>query len=364
MLGQQETVFWQSIVGSENPADYRAYLAQFPNGVFARLARNRVAELGGAAADPPVVSRPRPAADRPPSADRPGPLAAGSEFRDCDDCPEMVVIPAGRFRMGCVSGDGACLDNERPVRDVDVASFALGKYEVTRAQFAAFVSATGHVARGCVVYAWLQRSFARDRWGTESRDGASWREPGFRQRANEPVVCVNWEDASAYVRWLSEETGEEYRLPSEAEWEYAARAGTTTRFYWGDDAGEHCAHANGADRTAEQAFERQEHRWSFSDCADGAARTALVGTFAPNALGLHDMAGNVLEWVEDCWHDNYAGAPRNGRAWTSGGNCGRRVLRGGSWFLTPAFLRSALRFTDDAGVRVVNGGFRASRTLD
>ena len=276
----------------------------------------------------------------------------------------MVLIPAGRFRMGCDSGNDSCQDDERPVHDVDVASFALAKYEVTRGQFAAFVAATGHQARGCGVYAWKVRRFGRDRWEWEADDRASWRAPGFGQRDNEPVVCMSWEDAQAYVRWLSAETGEDYRLPSEAEWEYAARAGTTTSFHWGASRSEHCGHANASDRTAERTFTSQEYRWTFSDCTDGAARTALVGSYTPNAFGLYDMAGNVWEWVEDCWHDNYAGAPRDGSAWTSGGNCGRRVLRGGSWNGTPGFLRSAFRLGGDAGGRLDGLGFRVSRTLD
>ena len=145
--------------------------------------------------------------------------------------------------------------------------------------------------------------------------------------------------------------------------EYAARAGTTTRFHWGAGEDEHCAHGNSPDQTAEQAF-RSASYWSFSDCTDGAVRTALVGSFAPNAFGLHDMAGNVREWVEDCWHDNYAGAPDDGTAWMSGGECGRRVLRGGSWSYNPVNLRSASRNDDAAGARNDSGGFRVARTLD
>ena len=347
---QQETVFWQSISGSANPADYAAYLEQFPNGVFARLARNRMTELGAGAGDPPTVAGPRPGGGTRPAADRPVTPGPGREFRDCDDCPELVVIPAGRFRMGCVSGSDLCGAIELPVHDVEVASFALSKYEVTRGQFAAFAAATGHEARGCLVYAWQVRRFGRDRWEWETDDRASWREPGFDQRDNEPVTCMSWADAKAYVRWLSAETGEEYRLPSESEWEYAARAGTTTPFYWGARAEESCAHGNGADRT--------------SDCSDGAARTALVGSFAPNAFGLYDMAGNVWEWVEDCWHDNYAGAPDDGTAWMRGRDCGRRVLRGGSWNAAPAFLCSARRGVNVAGARNAVNGFRVSRTLD
>ena len=172
---QQETVFWQSIAGSENPADYEAYLEQFPSGVFARLARNRMTELGAGAGDPPTVERPRPGGGTRPAADRPVTPTRGREFRDCDECPELVVIPAGRFRMGCVSGSDDCRAEERPVHDVEVASFALSKYEVTRGQFAAFVASTAHEARGCLVLAWKVRRFGRDRWEWEGDDRASWR---------------------------------------------------------------------------------------------------------------------------------------------------------------------------------------------
>ena len=361
--GQQETVFWQSISGSANPADYQAYLAQFPNGTFAQLARNRMRELGGASADPPAMSRPRPGGLRPPSADRPGALVPGTEFRDCNDCPEMVVVPAGTFRMGCVSESDACLNTERPVREVEVASFALGKYEVTRGEFAEFVSATGYVTRGCEVYVWADPAFAGPRWERKNRSQASWRQPEFEQGDNEPVVCVDWQDASAYVRWLSERTGQEYRLPSEAEWEYAVRAGTETVSYWSGDS-PHCTYGNGADRTAEQFFERQKFSWPFSNCADGTVRTSSVGTFEPNAFGLYDMAGNVWEWVEDCWNGTYGGAPRDGSAWTSNGDCRWRVMRGGSWANASTSLRSARRAAMWDRRRDDYSGFRVARTLN
>ena len=360
----QETVFWQSISNSADPADFQAYLEEFPNGTFARLARNRVAALGANGGDPPTAERPHPGVSPPPPVDRPRPVAA-SGFRDCDDCPEMAVVPAGTFRMGCVWGD-ECRNNEHPVHDVEVASFALSKYEVTRGQFAAFVAATDHVARGCYVHVWDVRSFARDRWKWETDQQASWEVPGFEQQAIEPVVCVSWEDAKAYVRWLSRETGQDYRLPSEAEWEYAARAGTTTPFYWGTRVNEHCSHANGTDRTAERTFRRRSSifAWRSSDCTDGVARTAAVGSYSPNAFGLYDMAGNVDELVEDCWHDNYSGAPRDGSAWTSGGDCSRRVGRGGSWNWRVEDLRSAARGGPRAGFRSSTYGFRVARTLD
>ena len=245
---QQENLFWQSISNSTDPADFRAYLQQFPNGVFALLARNRVAALGPGGGDPPSVERPRPTGGPPPAV-RPRPAAvpagavdapdaprSGTTFRDCEDCPEMVVIPAGSFRMGCVSGSDDCWDDERPVHDVEVAALAMSKHEVTRGQFAAFVAATDHVADECSLEVWRERRFARDRWewaNDEEKARASWRAPGFRQSDDlHPVVCVSWEDSAAYAGWLSHLTGAQYRLPSEAEWEYAARAGTTTRWFW------------------------------------------------------------------------------------------------------------------------------------
>ena len=283
---QAQNVFWQSISASENPADYEAYLEQFPAGIFARLARNRLAELEAgipvAAGDPPRVDQPRP-------------WTPGTVFRDCATCPELVVVPAGRFRMGCMSGL-ECWSGVS-VHEVQVSSFALGVYEVTFEEYERFARATG-------------RDRPNDRgWG----------------RGGRPVIDVSWEDAQAYAAWLSDETGEDYRLPSESEWEYAARAGSTTRYSWGQDIGRNRANCDGCGS-----------RWDGEE-------TAPAGSFAANAWGLHDMHGNVWEWVEDCWHENYAGAPRDGSAWTSGGSCGRRVLRGGSWRILPAFLRSAYR---------------------
>ena len=173
-------------------------------------------------------------------------------------------------------------------------------------------------------------------------------------------MCVNWEDAQAYARWLSAETGKTYRLPSEAEWEYAARAGTTTRRHWGDDPDDGCAYANGADRT----FEARVDNWTVMDCTDGVVWTSPVGAYRPNAFGLHDVLGNVWEWVEDCWHDDYDGAPRDGSSWTTGGDCGRRVARGGSWNNSPRGLRSANRSWSGAERRTSNIGFRVARTPD
>ena len=245
---------------------------------------------------------------------------AGKTFRDCVDCPEMAVIPPGRFTMGSPSHEEGRSKDEGPQRQVTIPRrFAVGKYEVTRGEFARFVAATGHATgNSCWTY-------EGGEW--QERSGRGWRNPAFDQTARDPVVCVSWHDAKAYVSWLSKKTGKRYRLLSEAEWEYAARSGTRTRFHWGDDASVQCSYANGADLAV-----KDRYGWSGAAiCRDGHVHTAPVGSFAANRFGLHDMHGNVWEWVEDCWHESYRGAPPVGRAWTAGGDCGKRVLRGGSW---------------------------------
>ena len=256
----------------------------------------------------------------------------GDTFRDCPECPEMVVVREGRFRMGSTAGH----DDELPVHEVTIArQFAVGVNEVTRGEFARFVSATGRsMGNACWTYEggeWKERS------------GRHWRSPGFSQTDSHPVVCVSWSDAKAYVRWLSRETGEAYRLLSEAEWEYVARAGTTTAYWWGNGIGR--SRANCGD-----------------GCGDSYRYTAPVGSFSANPFGLYDMHGNVWEWVEDCWNGSYRGAPSDGSAWTSG-DCARRVLRGGSWHFSPRGLRSAIRFRYSTGNRDSHAGFRVARTL-
>ena len=262
-------------------------------------------------------------------------------FRDCPECPEMTVIPAGSYRMG--SGQRW----ERPMHEVAfVAPFALGVYEVTVSEFGRFVDETGYQAgSSCQV---------EEGGDWKERDGLGWRDPGFGQSGRHPVACVDWNDAQAYVAWLSQHTGAAYRLPSESEWEYAARAGTTTARYWGEGESGQCQYANGADATT--AFSRKAR------CNDGHAQTAAVGSFGANGWGLHDMLGNVWETTGDCWNGGYAGAPADGAARESG-DCTRRVLRGGSWNYGPSTLRAATRSWDDAGIRYYNVGFRVARTL-
>ena len=288
------------------------------------------------------------------------PRKPGDTFKDCSDCPEMIAIPAGSFTMGSpeseTSREGVpekYASRERPQHQVRIPRpFALGKYEVTRAQFSVFVGATGHqTGNSC----WVDTGGGN--WKDTS--GKGWRDPGFRQTENDPVVCVSWKDATAYVEWLSRKTGKNYRLPSEGEWEYAARSHTTTARYWGDDADSGCGYANVHDRTSKKV---NGFSWTHHDCDDRYGQTAPVGQFRANGFGLHDMLGNAFEWTADCWHENYDGAPTDGSAWTSGGECGRRVLRGGSWVIVPGVVRSAYRDWSLADDRYYVSGFRVART--
>ena len=242
----------------------------------------------------------------------------GTKFRDCPECPELVVVPEGRFMMGSPSGEEGRRDREGPVHEVTIGyRLAVGVKEVTRGEFARFVSETGR-SMGDSCWEW------DGEW--KERSGRNWKSPGYSQTDEHPVVCVSWNDAKAYVRWLSGKTGKEYRLLSEAEWEYVARAGTGTARYWGEGESGQCRYANGADREAK----RHNSGWTVADCDDGYYRTAPVGSFQANEYKLHDVLGNVWEWTEDCWNESYTGALSDGSAWRSG-NCSRRVLRGGSW---------------------------------
>ena len=248
-------------------------------------------------------------------------------------------IPAGSFRMGDISGGGQ--SDEKPVHRVSVKAFLLGKTEVTVGQFRAFINDSGYKteaeqSRGC-------RTYEKGSW--DWRLGKNWRNPGFRQSAEEPVVCVSWNDAQRYIEWLSKKTGAQYRLPSEAEWEHAARAGSDTKYSWGNSIGRNKANCDGCGS-----------RWDDS-------KTAPVASFATNGFGLYDMHGNVWEWTQDCWNGSYRGAPSDGSAWLKG-DCEKRVLRGGSWYSNLYYLRSASRGWSTSVSRYSNDGFRLARTLD
>jgi formylglycine-generating enzyme required for sulfatase activity len=199
----------------------------------------------------------------------------------------------------------------------------------------------------------------------DERSDRSWRNPGFPGNESYPAVCLDWNDAKAYAAWLARKTGKTYRLLTEAEWEYGARArtepGAYPRYSFGNNEKDLCRYGNGADQTAKSSIPGAKD-WTVAPCNDGYAYTSPVGSFAANGFGLYDMQGNAWQWTEDCWHDNYAGAPSDGSAWTIG-DCDRRVLRGGAWFIFPRSLRAANRVGYSPDFRDDYVGFRLARTL-
>lgn len=357
---QYELTFWESIKNSNYAGDYEAYLKQYPNGRFAGLARARIERLAAASAAkspppehakppaaatqpakptpaPPAQQRPAPPATAaapaagaatsaaPPS--RPGTTASGSvsvtgerkpvevtgEIRDCPVCPVLVSLPAGSFTMGSNSSDPA----EKPPHHVTISQpFAIGRYEVTVEQWNACVD-TG----GC------------DRITTVANSAKT-----------APIRDVSWDDAQQYVGWLSKTTGKTYRLPTEAEWEYAARGGTASAFWWGD--------------------QMRKGTANCKDCGDPWSQDAPanVGSFAANPVGLYDVNGSVWEWVRDCWHSSYKNAPVDGRSWEEA-SCGARVIRGGSWREGASYMVSSTRFKYSASVRQSQNGFRVARDM-
>jgi formylglycine-generating enzyme required for sulfatase activity len=251
-----------------------------------------------------------------------GPLSAAEEcalkptdvFKECDKCPEMVVVPAGNFLMGSPDDENGRAKDEGPQHAVKIGKpFAVGKFHVTVDQFAAFVRATGHDAGS--------KCWTVEGGKEQERSGRSWRNPGFAQAGSHPAVCLSWNDAKAYVDWLAQKTGQPYRLLTEAEWEYAARARTTARQYsrysFGNDEKGLCHFANGADWKARDTIDGAKN-WTTAPCDDGYAYTSPVGSFAPNGFGLYEMQGNAWQWTADCYHDSYDGAPLDGSAWTAG----------------------------------------------
>jgi formylglycine-generating enzyme required for sulfatase activity len=271
------------------------------------------------------------------------------EFQECTDCPPMVAIPAGKFMMGSPAKEAGRFDTEGPQHLVSVRAFALAKSNVTTAEFLLFLRETGYQPAPC-----------------DTILGLTWRSPGRglayppveTDPPHEPAACLSWNDAEAFIAWLngkvrglpsvSKKRDGPYRLPSEAEWEYAARAGTTTARWWGEEIGSGKANCNGCGSV-----------W------DGRL-IAPVDSFGPNPFGLDDMLGNIWEWVEDCWNESYVGAPADGSAWLNG-DCSKRVMRGGSWSNVPAFVRSAARNRGNIAGRDFDYsayvGFRVARTL-
>jgi formylglycine-generating enzyme required for sulfatase activity len=301
-----ELSFWESIRASENASEYKAYLSAYPNGRFAALARAREQLYGAKPAAPPAAAVA--SSSPPPPAAAPSP--ASKTIRDCEGCPELTAIPSGSFQMG--SND--LYEFEKPVHPVTIRGFYIGTRELTFEEWDACVD----------------------------QGGCSYR-PNDRGlgRGKRPVTDVHWNDANAYLAWLSLKTGKKYRLPTESEWEYAARAGSTATYPWGPTI--------------------EKERANCLGCNDQPRKQAVAaGQFPANGYGLLDMAGNAAEWVADCWSENYRSAPRDGSAYTAPG-CRERVLRGGSFNNDPRYLRSAARFKYETDVRFYTNGFRVAR---
>lgn len=334
---QFELAFWNSIKDSSHASDYEAYLKAYPKGRFATLAQARAARLrappaqtagktpaqapaatpGVAKAEaPPAKAKTAPA--KPPPLPPPAKAQAAAarnngELRDCQSCPVLVALSAGTFTMGNNASD----PSERPAHQVAIgAPFAIGKFEVTVQQWNACVT-----ANGCSPVAYTPNT-----------------------AGNAPIRDVSWDDAQQYVKWLSLISGQPYRLPTEAEWEYAARGGTATRFWWGQ--------------------QMAPGKANCKECGQPWAsdRPANAGSFAANGYGLHDTSGSVWEWVADCWHNNYKDAPGDGSAWDEPG-CRVRVIRGGSWREGADYMVASTRFRYDASVRQSQNGFRVARSL-
>jgi len=328
---------WAATKDTTSIAVLEDFIRQFGSTIYGSMARARVDELKKgqvAVVAPPVtpavpsgpcggavaVTVSRSAA--PLSAAEECSLQAKDTFKECANCPQMLVVPAGSFTMGSPASEPGRRSHEGPQHTVTIArQYAVGQFELTFDEWDACVA--GGVCNG------YQPSDHTDQgWG----------------RGHRPVINVSWDDAKAYLAWVAKKTGKPYRLLTEAEYEYAARAGTTTAYPWGSAIGKNNANCDGCGS-----------QWDNK-------QTAPVGSFAANGFGLYDMVGNVWAWTEDCYHDSYNGAPTDGSAWNRG-DCGRRVLRGGAWYFDPQVLRSAFRGGDPYDVRAGYIGFRVGRTL-
>ncbi|MBT3072041.1 formylglycine-generating enzyme family protein [Rhodomicrobium sp. Az07] len=253
---------------------------------------------------------------------------SGEYFKDATYSPQLVIVPPGYYTMGAPTSEYLSADSERPTRRVHIPqAFAIGRFPVTRKEWMHFATDSGE--RG---YFPLNRGWGDDLY---------------------PVVDVSFDDALSYIEWLAKKTGRAYRLPSEAEWEYSARAGTTTAYWWGDRIDPSRANYNA------------QVSYNGSHVGNYLARTSKCDCFSANDWGLHDAHGNVWEWVQDCWHDTYQNAPSSSNPWEveRGGNPRFRVLRGGSWSDPPQWLRSAARNDADRSTRNDNKGFRVIREL-
>jgi formylglycine-generating enzyme required for sulfatase activity len=344
---------WSATKDTTSTGVLEAYIARYKDTFYAELARARIEELKKqhvASADP--LSKPAMAGSKPLRCNEIETAVANERqclkpkdtFKDCPSCPLMVVIPSGEFAMGSPTTEEAREGTEAPQHKVKIPKpLAVGRFAVTFGEFATFVQETNYaVGDSC----W---SYDNEKW--QERAARSFRNPGFAQSDRHPVVCVSWEDAKAFAGWLSKTTGKNYRLLTEAEREYVARAGTATPFWWG------------ASISAAQANYDSTFAYAQGSKGERSKGTVRVDTFTPNPWGLYSAHGNVWEWVEDCWHENYDGAPGDGSAWISG-DCSRRVIRGGSWVSAPAYLRSSFRSSVAASDHRNAIGFRLVRSLE
>jgi formylglycine-generating enzyme len=286
------------------------------------------------------------------------PAAAGAVFHDCRGCPEMIVVPGGTFAIGSPANEPGRRDNEGPQHEIRIERpFAIGRYEVTRWQYEAFLRATHHaVSSNCMT--------DRRQPGTWALDPATnFYDPGFPQTGDHPAACVSWNDAKAYIAWLNARTPGGYRLPTEAEWEYAARAGSTTAYPWGASIDDGCTHMNGYDRTilAKKGNLYKGEAVPYANCSDGYVNTAPVGSYAPNAFGIYDMIGNLGEWVQDCRTLSYAQMRADGAE--AEGDCAYRMVRGGSWGTQPKQVRSAERVKYEPAAVDDSIGIRLAKTI-
>lgn len=303
------------------------------------------------------------------------PLAASADdsprrIKDCPVCPELVVLKPGVFQMGALDSEGRdhglpprLVRREQPRHPVTIArAVAFGRYEITIDQFAAFADAAGYSPEpGC----W---EFKGSDWVFDT--SRSWREAKLGQSGSHPVTCVSWHDAEAYVLWLSRLTGKSYRIPSEAEWEHAARGGSQAAYWFGDDSADICRYVNLGDQDTEARFRwtgaptRLEIAWVPQPCHDGFATTSPVDAKPPNAFGVYGVLGNVMEWAADCWHEDYRDGPHDQAARLTSGDCASRVMRGQGWAAIAASARPAFRRKMTATDRRVTFGIRVVRDLD
>ena len=343
-----EIAEWQDLKSAPEPDAVQAFLAKHPDGYFKPKAEALLAALQ-------TPTAPAPTSPAPPPESKPDPsVTPGQSIRDCADCPEMIVVPAGSFIMGAANGETGTYQNESPQHRVSIArALAVGKFEVTVGEFASFVQQSGYdPGNSCYVDT------------ANPGTGLNYRSPGFSGYTpgdRDPVVCIDWNAAQAYAAWLSQRTGKRYRLLTEAEFEYAARAGGTGMFPWGVDPNAACSFANVADATAQRAPWWQA-TYTGVTCDDGATYTVPVGRYQANGFGLHDMIGNANEWVADCYVDGYGAAPADGSAVEITG-CQQRSVRGGGWSSNPYLSRSAARTYAPAAARLNVDGFRIARDL-